>query len=133
MRRDFDCFVRAAGGWEALQRLLRTLKVVAEKHACSVANVACRAMLDAPAVATAKWWKEERHGGFVDYNQNARGRTTASAYSVRATPDARVSMPLSWDDFFAANPLDFTLRTVPAMFAARGDAHAGTPAGRAGS
>ncbi|MBA3499056.1 MAG: DNA primase, partial [Deltaproteobacteria bacterium] len=79
----------------------------------------------APAIATAKWWKEERHGVFVDYNQNARDRTTASAYSVRATPDARVSMPLSWDDFFTANPLDFTLRTVPAMFAARGDAHAG--------
>jgi bifunctional non-homologous end joining protein LigD len=79
----------------------------------------------APSIATAKWWKEERHGVFVDYNQNARDRTTASAYSVRATPDARVSMPLSWDDFFVANPLDFTLRTVPAMFAARGDAHAG--------
>ena len=79
----------------------------------------------APAIATAKWWKEERHGVFLDYNQNARDRTTASAYSVRATPDARVSMPLSWDDFFVANPLDFTLRTVPAMFAERGDAHAG--------
>jgi bifunctional non-homologous end joining protein LigD len=82
----------------------------------------------APAIATAKWWKEERHGVFVDYNQNARDRTTASAYSVRATPDARVSMPLSWDDFFAASPLDFTLRTVPAIYAARGDAHAGIDA-----
>jgi bifunctional non-homologous end joining protein LigD len=79
----------------------------------------------APAIATAKWWKEERHGVFLDYNQNARDRTTASAYSVRPTPDARVSMPLSWDDFFVANPLDFTLRTVPAIYAARGDAHAG--------
>ncbi|HEX2685845.1 MAG TPA: DNA primase small subunit domain-containing protein [Kofleriaceae bacterium] len=79
----------------------------------------------APTIATAKWWKEDRHGVFLDYNQNARDRTTASAYSVRPTPDARVSMPLSWDDFFASNPLDFTLRTVPAMFAARGDAHAG--------
>ena len=79
----------------------------------------------APAIATAKWWKEERHGVFLDYNQNARDRTIASAYSVRPTPDARVSMPLAWDDFFAANPLDFTLRTVPALFAARGDAHAG--------
>ncbi len=79
----------------------------------------------APRIATAKWWKEERHGVFLDYNQNARDRTTASAYSVRPTPDARVSMPLSWDEFFACNPLDFTLRTVPAMFAARGDAHAG--------
>jgi len=82
----------------------------------------------APAIATAKWWKEERHGVFVDYNQNARDRTTASAYSVRATPDARVSMPLPWDDFFACDPRDFTLRTVPAMFAARGDAHAGIDA-----
>ena len=82
----------------------------------------------APAIATAKWWKEERHGVFVDYNQNARDRTTASAYSVRATPDARVSMPLSWDDFFACNPLDFTLKTVPARFGERGDAHAGIDA-----
>jgi bifunctional non-homologous end joining protein LigD len=79
----------------------------------------------APSIATAKWWKEERHGVFLDYNQNARDRTTASAYSVRPTPDARVSMPLSWDDFFDANPLDFTLKTVPAIYAARGDAHAG--------
>ncbi|HWU89051.1 MAG TPA: DNA polymerase domain-containing protein, partial [Kofleriaceae bacterium] len=79
----------------------------------------------APELATAKWWKEERRGVFVDYNQNARDRTTASAYSVRPTPDARVSMPLSWDDFLACDPLAFTLRTVPAMFAARGDAHAG--------
>jgi bifunctional non-homologous end joining protein LigD len=79
----------------------------------------------APGIATAKWWKEERHGVFLDYNQNARDRTTASAYSVRPTPDARVSMPLFWDDFFACSPLDFTLHTVPALFAARGDAHAG--------
>jgi len=79
----------------------------------------------APTIATAKWWKEERHGVFLDYNQNARDRTTASAYSVRPLPDARVSMPLSWEDFFVADPAEFTLRTVPAMFAARGDAHAG--------
>ncbi len=79
----------------------------------------------APTIATARWWKEERHGVFVDYNQNARDRTTASAYSVRPTPDARVSMPLAWDDFLVANPADFTLRTVPALFAAAGDAHAG--------
>ena len=79
----------------------------------------------APAIATAKWWKEERHGVFLDYNQNARDRTTASAYSVRPTPDARVSMPLSWPQLFASNPLDYTLRTVPALFAAHGDAHAG--------
>jgi len=78
----------------------------------------------APEIATARWWKEERHGVFIDYNQNARDRTTCSAYSVRPTPDARVSMPLSWDDFLVSNPLEHTLRTVPALFAARGDAHA---------
>ena len=82
----------------------------------------------APAIATAKWWKEERHGVFLDYNQNARDRTTASAYSVRALPDARVSMPLPWDEFLVCDPREFTLRTVPAMFAARGDAHAGIDA-----
>ncbi len=79
----------------------------------------------APGIATAKWWKEERSGVFLDYNQNARDRTTASAYSVRAMADARVSMPLSWADFLVADPREFTLRTVPAMFAANGDAHAG--------
>jgi hypothetical protein len=78
----------------------------------------------APELATAKWWKEERRGVFVDYNQNARDRTTASAYSVRPTPDARVSMPLAWDAFFACSPGDYTLRTVPALVAAAGDAHA---------
>jgi bifunctional non-homologous end joining protein LigD len=79
----------------------------------------------APAIATARWWKEERHGVFVDYNQNARDRTTASAYSVRPTPDARVSMPLAWDELATCDPAAFTLRTVPARLAARGDAHAG--------
>ncbi len=78
----------------------------------------------APAIATAKWWKEERQGVFLDYNQNARDRTTCSVYSVRATPDARVSMPLPWDEFLRCDPRDFTLRTVPAIYAARGDAHA---------
>jgi DNA ligase D-like protein (predicted polymerase) len=78
----------------------------------------------APHIATAKWWKEERKGVFLDFNQNARDRTTCCAYSVRARDDARVSMPLSWDDFLAADPADFTLRTVPALFASRGDAHA---------
>jgi len=79
----------------------------------------------APELATAKWWKEERHGVFVDYNQNARDRTTASAYSVRPLPDARVSMPLAWDDFLSCDPAAYTLRTVPAIYAERGDAHAG--------
>jgi len=78
----------------------------------------------APTIATAKWWKEERLGVFLDYNQNARDRTTCCAYSVRAREDARVSMPLSWDDFLVADPAEFTLRTVPAIYKARGDAHA---------
>jgi DNA ligase D-like protein (predicted polymerase) len=79
----------------------------------------------APALATSKWWKEERHGVFLDYNQNAKDRTVASAYSVRPTPDARVSMPLRWDEVPDAVMEDFTLATVPALFAGRGDAHAG--------
>jgi len=78
----------------------------------------------APAIATAKWWKEERRGVFLDYNQNARDRTTCCAYSVRARDDARVSMPLSWDDFLVCDPAAFTLKTVPAIVAAHGDAHA---------
>lgn len=77
----------------------------------------------APKIATAKWWKEERHGVFLDFNQNAKDRTVASAYSVRPTPDARVSMPLEWDELAKVQPGDFTLETVPAIFAARGDAH----------
>ena len=79
----------------------------------------------APKIATSKWWKEERHGVFLDYNQNAKDRTVASAYSVRPTPDARVSMPLSWDALASCEPGDFTLATVPALFAKNGDAHAG--------
>jgi bifunctional non-homologous end joining protein LigD len=75
----------------------------------------------APAIATSKWWKEERHGVFLDYNQNAKDRTVASAYSVRPTPDARVSMPLAWDEVPDVLAEDFTLATVPALYAARGD------------
>jgi bifunctional non-homologous end joining protein LigD len=78
----------------------------------------------APTIATAKWWKEERHGVFLDYNQNARDRTTSNAYSVRPTADARVSMPLSWDDLATSDPAAYTLLTVPKLFAAHGDAHA---------
>jgi DNA ligase D-like protein (predicted polymerase) len=78
----------------------------------------------APALATSKWWKEERHGVFVDYNQNAKDRTVASAYSVRPLPDARVSAPLSWEEVPACDPADFTLATMPARFAAHGDLHA---------
>lgn len=77
-----------------------------------------------PALATSKWWKEERHGVFLDYNQNAKDRTVAAAYSVRPKPDARVSAPLTWDEVNDADPADFTLRTMPARFAAVGDRHA---------
>jgi bifunctional non-homologous end joining protein LigD len=77
----------------------------------------------APALATSKWWKEERHGVFLDYNQNAKDRTIASAYSVRPTADARVSAPLTWDEVDACDPADFTLATMPARFAAIGDRH----------
>jgi bifunctional non-homologous end joining protein LigD len=77
----------------------------------------------APAIATSKWWKEERHGVFVDYNQNAKDRTVAAAYSVRPKPGAPVSAPLSWDEVPRAEPGDFTLATMPARFASVGDRH----------
>jgi len=79
----------------------------------------------APSLATSKWWKEERHGVFLDYNQNAKDRTIAGAYSVRPKPDARVSAPLSWEELEVANPADFTLATMPARFADVGDRHDG--------
>ncbi|UXA14006.1 DNA polymerase domain-containing protein [Mycobacterium sp. SMC-8] len=75
----------------------------------------------APESATARWWKEERHGVFVDFNQNAKDRTVASAYSVRATPDARVSTPLFWDEVAGCRPEEFTVHTVPRRFADLGD------------
>ena len=74
-----------------------------------------------PKLATSRWWKEERHGVFVDYNQNARDRTIASAYSVRPTPDARVSTPLDWDEVPDVDPAELRLDTVPARLAERGD------------
>src|SRR5919112_2567740 len=77
-----------------------------------------------PSLASSKWWKEERHGVFLDYNQNAKDRTTCSAYSVRPTPDARVSTPLHWDEVAECNPADFTVLTVPKRFAEIGDPHA---------
>lgn len=77
-----------------------------------------------PKLATSKWWKEERHGVFLDYNQNAKDRTTCSAYSVRPLPDARVSMPLRWEEVEACDPADFNVLTVPPRFAELGDAHA---------
>jgi bifunctional non-homologous end joining protein LigD len=82
----------------------------------------------APDLATSKWWKEERHGVFIDYNQNAKDRTVASAWSVRPTPDARVSMPLEWDEVADCDPAAFTLVTAPTRFAERGDASAGIDA-----
>jgi bifunctional non-homologous end joining protein LigD len=82
----------------------------------------------APELATSQWWKEERHGVFLDYNQNAKDRTVASAWSVRPTPDARVSMPLVWDEVAGCDPAAFTLVTAPARMAERGDAAAGIDA-----
>lgn len=78
----------------------------------------------AAALATSKWWKEERHGVFLDYNQNAKDRTTCSAYSVRPLPDARVSTPLHWHEVSDCDPADFTVLTVPKRFAEIGDPHA---------
>jgi DNA ligase D-like protein (predicted polymerase) len=78
-----------------------------------------------PHLATTKWWKEERHGVFIDYNQNAKDRTVASAYSVRPTVDARVSAPVTWDEVPACDPAAFTIATVPERFASIGDPWAG--------
>jgi len=82
----------------------------------------------APELATSRWWKEERHGVFIDYNQNARDRTTASAYSIRPTADARASAPLDWDEVPDCDPAAFTIDTLPARLAQRGDPGAGIDA-----
>ena len=82
----------------------------------------------APAIASSKWWKEERHGVFLDYNQNAKDRTTCSAYSVRPLPDARVSTPLHWHEVPDCEPADFTVLTIPKRFAESGDPHNGMDA-----
>jgi bifunctional non-homologous end joining protein LigD len=81
-----------------------------------------------PNLATSKWWKEERRGVFLDYNQNAKDRTTCSAYSVRPLPDARVSAPLAWAEVPDCEPADFTVQTMPKRFAEIGDRHAGMDA-----
>ena len=86
----------------------------------------------APHAATSKWWKEERHGVFLDYNQNAKDRTIASAYSVRPTADARVSTPLGWDEVAVRSPDEFTIDTVPGRFAEAGDAWAAIDAAAGG-
>jgi bifunctional non-homologous end joining protein LigD len=78
----------------------------------------------APQLATSAWWKEERRGVFIDYNQNAKDRTVASAYSVRPKPDARVSTPVTWQELDSCDPADFTLWTVPKRLQAIGDPHA---------
>ncbi|HYU52019.1 MAG TPA: DNA polymerase domain-containing protein [Gemmatimonadaceae bacterium] len=78
----------------------------------------------APKLATSKWWKEERHGVFLDYNQNAKDRTTCSAYSIRPLPDARVSAPLRWEEVPDSEPEDFTVSTMPARLEAIGDPNA---------
>jgi bifunctional non-homologous end joining protein LigD len=78
----------------------------------------------APRLATSKWWKEERHGVFLDYNQNAKDRTIAAGYSIRPKPDARVSAPLAWEEIEACDPQDFTIETMPPRFAKVGDRHA---------
>ena len=82
----------------------------------------------APTLASSKWWKEERHGVFLDYNQNAKDRTTCSAFSVRPLPDARVSTPLHWHEVPDCDPADFTLFTIPERFAKMGDPHEGMDA-----
>ncbi|HUR19427.1 MAG TPA: non-homologous end-joining DNA ligase [Vicinamibacterales bacterium] len=78
----------------------------------------------APQIATSKWWKEERHGVFIDYNQNAKDRTVCSAFSVRPRPDARVSTPLTWEEIDECDPADFTIKTMPGWFKVNGDRHA---------
>jgi DNA ligase D len=79
----------------------------------------------APKLATSAWWKEKRHGVFIDYNQNAKDRTVCSAYSVRPNPEARVSTPVTWDELQSCDPGDFMIRSVPKRFAKIGDPHAG--------
>ena len=107
--RGFHVYARIAPHWP-----FRQVRLAAQAVAREVER-------RAPDLATAMWWKEERHGVFVDFNQNAKDRTVASAYSVRATPDARVSTPLAWDEVPDCRPEAFTLDTVGSRFAERGD------------
>jgi DNA ligase D-like protein (predicted polymerase) len=111
--RGFHIYARIEPRWA-----YRDVRLAAETVAREVEN-------RAPELATAKWWKEERHGVFVDFNQNAKDRTVASAYSVRPTPDARVSTPLSWDEVRGGRPERFTIDSVPKRYAASGDPWAG--------
>jgi DNA ligase D len=107
--RGFHIYARIVRGWS-----FRQVRLAAQTVAREVER-------RAPDLATSRWWKEEREGVFVDFNQNAKDRTVASAYSVRATPDARVSTPLRWDEVADCDPAAFTVATVPARFADIGD------------
>ncbi|OBF54496.1 DNA polymerase domain-containing protein [Mycobacterium sp. 852002-50816_SCH5313054-b] len=111
--RGFHIYARIAPRWG-----FRQVRLAAQTVAREVER-------RAPGVATSRWWKEEREGVFVDFNQNAKDRTVASAYSVRATPDARVSTPLRWEEVAGCRPEAFTIETVPDRFAELGDAWAG--------
>src|SRR6202034_1196936 len=107
--RGFHIYARSEPSWS-----FRQLRLAAQTVAREVER-------RAPELATSRWWKEEREGVFVEFNQNAKDRTVASAYSVRATPDARVSTPLHWDEVAGCRPEAFTIDTVPARFAELGD------------
>lgn len=111
--RGFHIYARIAPRWE-----FRQVRLAAQTVAREVER-------RVPEAATSRWWKEEREGVFVDFNQNAKDRTVASAYSVRATADARVSTPLQWDEVAGCDPGAFTIDTVPARFAEMGDPWAG--------
>jgi len=111
--RGFHIYARIAPDWS-----FRQVRLAAQTVAREVER-------RAPELATSRWWKEEREGVFVDFNQNAKDRTVASAYSVRATPDARVSTPLRWDEVADCDPADFTVATVPRRYADIGDPWAG--------
>src|ERR1700744_5718909 len=107
--RGFHIYARIVPSWS-----FRQVRLAAQTVAREVER-------RAPELATSRWWKEEREGVFVDFNQNAKDRTVASAYSVRATPDARVSAPLRWDEVADCDPAAFTMATVPERFAELGD------------
>src|ERR1700729_1557603 len=111
--RGFHIYARIVPSWS-----FRQVRLAAQTVAREVER-------RAPELATSRWWKEEREGVFVDFNQNAKDRTVASAYSVRATPDARVSTPLHWDEVADCKPDAFTIATVPDRFADMGDPWAG--------
>jgi DNA ligase D-like protein (predicted polymerase) len=111
--RGFHVYARIAPRWP-----FRQVRLAAQTVAREVER-------RVPDAATSRWWKEEREGVFVDFNQNAKDRTVASAYSVRATPDARVSTPLHWDEVADCKPEAFTIATVPGRFAEMGDPWAG--------